>query len=209
MSTENDPDIHSTTRYFCDLFPSQNWSNLFQLFNRRARNLSHYKGDVIPPNVSRRIREAVQLFDYVVIMTPYHDVAGQDWQDAAWIRSIDPYVVGFKKGVPFFFILARFSDSGTFPIFTEMVADTVKYLRNNIHKLQGFNVATNPYWHNAKVPGSPNPPGRSYDGLIAADKPARLGHYLISVVHQALKAFDAGQLSNWMHGKPIQSEQIK
>lgn len=198
MSIVADPHVHPSTSYFCDLFPSQNWSNMFQLFNRRARNLSHYKGDVIPPHVSRRIRKAVQLFDYVVIMTPYHDVAGQDWQDSSWLRSIDPYVVGFKKGVPFFFILARFSDSGTFPLFTEMVADTTAYLRANVGNLKGFNAVANPYWYLASGMG------QSYQSLRDESKPAGLGDYLTGVVHQALEAFDAGQLFDWMRGKPIQ-----
>lgn len=211
MSKNEDPEVHPSAHYFCNLFPNQNWADMYQLFNRRTRNLSHYRGDVIPPHVSRRIREAVSLFDYVVIMTPYHDVAGQDWENTEWVRSIDPYVVGFKKGIPFFFILARFSDSGTFPLFTEMVADTMAFLKQNGTKLYGFNAAHNPFWHN----NAERFVNRSHlfdriaslKGFSHSNK--GLGDYLISVVAEALKAFEAGQLFDWMRGTPLQPKELE
>lgn len=108
-----------------------------------------------------------------------------------------------QEGVPFFFILARFSDSGTFPLFTEMVADTTAYLRSNVQNLKGFNVAENPYWHLA------NSNDNCYENLPDESKPPGLGDYLIGVVHKALEAFDAGQLFDWMRGKPIQPGSIE
>jgi len=155
--------------------------------NRRVRTLKQYKGEVIPPNVARRMRKAVELFDYVVIATPYHDQAGMDWQDLQWLRAIDPYILGFKKGIPFFFILARFSDTGTFPLFNELIADTIEFLRVRKEKLDGFNLVNNPYWCNVEkldMMGIPY-----------------FGNYLMQHVGQLLAAFEAGNLFDWLRGE--------
>lgn len=194
---EGDPTIHPITVYFCDLFPNPNWIDMFQIYNRRMRTLADYKGDVIPPSVLRRIKEVRHLFDQVVIMTPYHDVAGQDWQDIRWIRSIDPYVVGFKKGVPYFFIIARFSDSGTFPLFSELVADTISFLRTNEDKLVGFNRANNPYWYDMR-----RNPSNSF-GRNPNAQSAKLGDHLRIQVAEALAAFDKGKLFDWLRGESL------
>lgn len=197
----NDPEVHESTKYFCELFPNQNWADMFQVYNRRFRTLRMYKGDLIPTAVMRRIREAREHFDYVVVMTPYHDVAGKDWQDTAWVRSIDPYVVGFKKGIPHFFILARFSDSGTFPLFAELVGDTVQFLQEKKAGLTGFNAATNPYWHVAKsIHGS-----CCFNG-VPEKHASQLGDHLKVVVKNALKAFDQGKLFEWLRGEVTDAE---
>lgn len=187
-----DPRVHSYTHYFCDLFPNQVWMDVFQMFNRRVRTLAQYKGDIIPPHVARRMREATGLFDHVVIMTPYHDVAGRDWNDIKWLRSIDPYVVGFKKGIPYFFILARFSDSGTFPLFNELVADTIQFLTKNKENLAGFNQINNPYWKLLM-----QSPGMSKDAFRGKN----LGTHLQGVTDQLLLKFEARELFDWLRGK--------
>lgn len=186
----NDPSIHPAIRYFCDLFPNQRWANTFQLFNRRVRTLQQYDGELIPPHIARRMRRAVDLFDYVVIATPYHDRAGKDWQDIQWLRSIDPYLLGFKKGVPFFFVLARFSDAGTFPLYLELVADTMEFLKTNKDKLSGFNQITSPYWYH----------GRS--GPYSAGM--QFGEKLKQHVEQLQAAFEAGNLFDWLRGEAPQ-----
>jgi hypothetical protein len=190
----HDPHINSATKYFCNLFPNQRWMDTFLMFNRRLRTLRMYKGDIIPPHVLRRIREAAKLFDHVVIMTPYLDVAGKDWQDAAWIRSIDPYVVGFKQGVPYFFVLARFSDSGTFPLFEKLLADTTEFLRVHKNDLRGFDRASFPYWMN---PIEEKP----YEG--------KLGVHLIEHVNMLLTAFGQGKLFDWLRGTVSDDEVLK
>ncbi len=184
-SRETDPMPEKCTEYFCDLFPNNRWADTFQMFNRRTRSLRMYKGDMIPPHVMRRIRKAVTMFDYVVIMTPYLDIAGSDWQDDTWLRSIDPYVVGFKKGVPYFFVLARFSDSGTFPLFNELLADTMEYLRINIEKLRRFDTVTSPYWYQDREVTSGS----------------NLGSRLVSHTKKLLEAFDEGNLFDWLRGE--------
>ncbi|MES2088160.1 MAG: hypothetical protein V4467_04190 [Patescibacteria group bacterium] len=190
-----DPKVHSSTKYFCNLFPNQNWADFFQMYNRRTRTLRHYGGDQIPPAISRRIREARGLFDYLVIMTPYHDVAGGDWKNTNWLRSIDPYVVGFKKGIPYMFVIGRFSDSGTFPLFNEMVADTIAFLRANQGGLVGFNAIDRPYWHIFHKPIA-----YDYNTNWAGRD---LGNHLKKVAVNLIAAFDEGNLFDWLRGTPV------
>ena len=188
INRSDDPEVHEWTKYFCNLLPgNRRWADTFQLYNRRLRSLADYgeEGfDVIPPTVARRMKWAVQAFDFVVIATPYHDLAGRDWQNTKWLRSIDPYVLGFKKGIPYIFVLARFSDSGTFPLYHQLVGDTIEYLKNNKQKLEIFD-NFQPNWH-----GMPN--GRSFFGSGQA------GQHLLSHVNQLLEAFKQGNLFEWL-----------
>lgn len=184
----DDPKVNETIRYFCDLFPNQVWRHTFQLFNRRTRTLKQYQGEIIPPAVARRMKEAIDLFDYVVIATPYHDQAGKDWQDINWLRAIDPYVLGFKKGVPFFFVLARFSDSGTFPLFNELVADTIDFLKTNKQKLSGFNMISSPNWYLGKGPND----------YVSG---STFGTTLIHHVDTLLGRFENHTLFEWLRGE--------
>lgn len=192
----DDPMVHPSISYFCDLFPTQRWTDTFLMFNRRMRTLADYNGDIIPPHIIARMRQLAEVFDFLVIMTPYHDVAGHDWQDLAWIRSIDPYVVGFVKRVPIAFMVARFSDSGVFPLLNELIADTIAFLRRNSEKLEGFNgprgeqPITNPFWHNPKEPKNER---FCFKG--------KLGDHLIGHTEQLLGAFDAGHLFDWLRGE--------
>jgi hypothetical protein len=186
-SQDQDPRPHDKTKAICDVLQgNQRWADVVQMFNRRARPLETYRGDVIPLHILRLIREASQHFDIVAIATPYHDVAGADWEDVAWIRSIDPYVVGIQEGMKHFFILGRFSDSGVFPLLNELVADTVGFLRENKGKLRGFNVAGNPYWYMG-----PHASG-CFNG--------QLGDHLVSLSDELLAAFEAGKLFDWLRG---------
>jgi hypothetical protein len=186
----DDPRVHPWTRYFCDLFPrDQRWADTFQLYNRRMRSLKDYAGegfDVIPPFIARRLKWAVKAFDFVVIATPYHDLAARDWRDLEWLRSIDPYVLGFKKGIPYFFILARFSDSGTFPLYHQLVGDAIEFLKVNLQKLEGFNTVTNPYWYD-----SGNKSDLRFNGRLP-------GEVLKDHVRSLLRAFDQGNLFDWL-----------
>jgi hypothetical protein len=186
----DDPRVHPWTRYFCDLFPrDQRWADTFQLYNRRMRSLRDYAGegfDVIPPFIARRLKWAVKAFDFVVIATPYHDLAARDWRDVEWLRSIDPYVLGFKKGIPYFFILARFSDSGTFPLYHRLVGDAIEFLKVNLQKLDGFNTVRNPYWYDS---------GNKSDIRFNGELP---GEILKEHVRALLRAFDQGNLFDWL-----------
>ncbi len=193
-----DPEVHPAISYFCGLFPNQNWMDTFQLFNRRLRTLSQYKGEQIPPYIAKRMNKAKDLFDYVVIATPYHDQAGKDWEDIQWLRAIDPFVLGFKKGIPFFFVLARYSDAGTFPLFNELLADTIEFLKQNKEKLKNFNRVNNPFWMNP-------------DSSMRVMGIDNAGDYLIRRVDTILAKFDEGQLFSWLRDangpKSVQSVQ--
>src|SRR3989338_16641 len=190
----DDPQVGPDIKFFCDVVPdSQNWIDLFLLFNRRLRLISLYSGEEIPPNIMELLPKAVEVFDYVVIMTPYHDVAGREWEDPAWQRAIDPYVVGFKKGLPFFFLLGRYSQSGVFPLLSELIADTIEYLRNVGDRLKVFN-GTN---HGGKQ--------NSYAYWFVRNElherstnSSLLGTILKKQVEDMLAAFENGQLFDWL-----------
>lgn len=188
LNQERDPKVHPNLTWFCDQVPNERWCDTFLMYNRRMRTLPDYKGDLIPPRIVARMRKMAPLFDFMVIMTPYHDVAGKDWEDVQWLRSIDPYVVGFVKGVPLMFMLGRFSDSGTFPLYSELVADTIAFLKSNMDRLLGFNRARSPYWYR---PGRPN---YYMEGQM-------LGTNLVQHTRNLLAAFDSGNLFDWLRGE--------
>ncbi|MEK7093192.1 MAG: hypothetical protein AAB927_01790 [Patescibacteria group bacterium] len=188
LGSESDPRVHSYLTDICDLVPSSRWIDTFLMFNRRIRTLADYEGDVIPPKVIARMRKMAPLFDHMVIMTPYHDVAGTDWEDFDWMRNLDPYVVGFLKGVPLMLVIGRFSDSGTFPLYSELVADTIAFLRAKIMMLRGFNRVDSPYWYR------PGKPLFYFDGK-------QTGNKLVQHTKELLAAFDAGNLFPWLRGE--------
>jgi hypothetical protein len=192
---DNDPEPQKEIRYFCDLFPNMAWAHTYQMFNRRMRSLKMYNGDKVPPFVARRLRKAVEAFDYVVIATPYHKEAGKDWEDIAWLQMIDPYVLGFKKDIPFFFVLARFSDSGTFPLYPEMVADTVEFLKANKQRLSGFDRVNNPYWYQPR-------------GIGGAGYP-NLGRHLQTHTDDLIRHFGEGDLFDWLRGDSVETALTK
>lgn len=187
IASESDPHVHQNLSFFCDQFPNQRWADTFLMFNRRIRTLSDYRGDIIPLRIFERMKNLSQYFDYLTIMTPYHDVAGKDWEDIKWLRSIDPYVVGFIKGVPMMFVLGRFSDSGVFPLHSELVADTINFLKQNKQKLAGFNLVSNPYWYASET-------GSRTLGVT------NLGTHLQRHVDKLLKSFEEGYLFDWLRG---------
>ena len=181
----NDPSVHESTKYFCNMVPTQRWADTFQMYNRRVRGLQDYCGDLIPPHVMERMRLLAPHFDHLVIMTPYHDVASADWNDVAWMRSIDPYVVGFTHGVPFMFVVARFSDSGVFPLYHELLGGTIEFLRSNLEALKGFNKADKPFWA-----------GPKFEGFMPSSPKA--GNYLMAHTQELIAAFDEGRLFGWL-----------
>jgi len=191
--TEPDPQVSVDVDFFCKLVPdSQNWADLFLLFNRRLRPISLYQGEEIPPAIMDLLPKAAEVFDYVVIMTPYHDVAGREWEDPAWQRAIDPYVIGIKKGLPFFFLLGRYSQTGIFPLLSELIADTIEYLRHAENRLRAFNSTDNggvqsswAYW---KLTSQHH---------VETHKQT-LGDTLKQKVSDLSSAFEAGRLFDWL-----------
>lgn len=194
----DDPMVSKNVQFICSLYPDNpRFAHFFQMFNRRLRGMNNYLGEIIPAKLMRVIAEAKKTFDYVVICTPYHDVAGRDWQDLKWLRAIDPYVIGFKKGLPCFFVLGRFSDQGIFPHLNELVADTICFLQANRDKLAGFNITDQPYW--LDICGSSeeyNTGNGCYRGERHKDQ--RLGDFLMNFTDQLITAFQQGVLFDWL-----------
>jgi len=198
LFAQPDPYPDETVKFFCELFPNQHWAHFYQMFNRRTRSLNRYiGGDTIPPHILQAIKVARQHFDYVVIATPYHEVAGREWQDPEWQRLIDPFLLGFKKGVPCMFFLGRWSDSGIFPLLHEMVADTIAYLRANKERLNGFR---NPYWHFQK--GTPERVNAGNDNVLSLGPSSKL----IKFAEELIAAFDQGILLDFLKGKATPQE---
>lgn len=174
----------------CRLVPNQRFANLFQLFNRRGRTLEDYTGDLIPPHVLRRMHEAAPVFDTLFIMTPYLDEVAKEWTAGNWARSCDPYLVGLKKDVPAIFLLARFSESGVFPLFNELLAGTIEFLRKHAEKLKNLDGRTYEWFE--------------YDSSGTGRRKERfgrkLGSEMFDYTQSMLKAFEQGRLFPWLRG---------
>jgi len=98
------------------------------------------------------------------------------------------------------------SDSGTFPLFTQMVAGTMEFLESNKQKLAGFNRADNPYW----IVLDPSMAGNYYVHCFSKETHGmRLGDHLIMTVDQMLAAFKAEHLFDWLRDEwsPNQAQQ--
>ncbi|MBI2482673.1 hypothetical protein HYV74_00680 [Candidatus Uhrbacteria bacterium] len=190
MDSSDPGSVSNATQFFCNLFPENDrWAHTFQMFNRRYRPIQAYSGDMIPIHLLRLIQEALPQFDHLVIATPYLAEAGRDWRTIRWIRSVDPYVLGFQGSCKHFFVLGRFSDSGVFPLFPELLGDTIEFLRTNKELLRNFNSGNGmPPWC---VPSTQR---LWYHNV-------QLGNDLLEHANQLLAAFDAGHLFDWIRGE--------
>lgn len=64
----------------------------------------------MPLPIVELIRQVRNLFDYLVIATPYHDIASKEWGEMRWVRNVDPLRFGFLRQVPeLMFFLERWS----------------------------------------------------------------------------------------------------
>lgn len=54
----------------------------------------------MPLPIVELVGKVKDFFDYLVIATPYHDLASEQWRDTSWKRSIDPFLFGFLKQRP-------------------------------------------------------------------------------------------------------------
>jgi uncharacterized UPF0160 family protein len=100
---------------------------------RWAYGINDFEGqDVTPMDIAFNISKIEALFDFVVIGTPYHDLASKNWKSPAfWQRNIDPVLLGFINGCNYFVVIRRWSASGLFPRIPEMIADTMDHLKSN------------------------------------------------------------------------------
>lgn len=147
-----DPRVDDAVKYFTSIVGTEYFADLFQMYNRRTRGFDKFVGpDLLSPHVAEAIPELKKKFDYLVIATPYHNVASQEWADPAWRANIDPYLIGFKRGLDYMVIIERWSGTGLFPLMTEMVADTIEHIKTHKDRLIRFSGMT--YWHSVKKSG--------------------------------------------------------
>lgn len=190
LTEENDPSPDHAVKFFADTIGSTEFAWFYQVYNRRTRPLSQFRGkDIMPPNLVKIMRQAKELFDYVVIMTPYHDTASKEWSDPNWLRNIDPIMVGFLKGLPHMFVLGRWSGTGVFPMLLDCIADTANHLKLNKHLLKNF--TSNTYWYKGKHDKTMLSPSERNNGLEAyADR------LLLSYENGLLFPFLRGELKD-------------
>lgn len=143
---EDDPEPDHAIKYFCDAVGSHEFAWFYQIYNRRTRPINTFQGrDIMPLPIVKILENARKTFDYVVIATPYHDIASKEWSDPDWLRNLDPFLFGFMKNLPYMFLLGRWSGTGLFPLMCDMVADTMNHLRINKSMLNNF--LPNSYWN--------------------------------------------------------------
>jgi len=171
--------------HFCDLMPTQNFANLFQLYNRQPMSFEEFDGsrDLMPPAVADLIADMKSRFDFMVIATPYHDLATKEWRNPSWQRNIDPFLFGFLKSMPdVMFFLARWSGAPFFPMITDMMADTISHIRSSHHLIQRWDTGWREvpwYVHNSPMK-------------------AVSGRALIKHTEDLLQNYQRGELFDWL-----------
>jgi hypothetical protein len=187
-TTSDDPQPDHAIKFISDAVGSQEFAWFYQIYNRRTRPLSQFKGkDIIPPALVKIMKRAQEAFDYVAILTPYHDTASKEWSDPNWLRNIDPLMVGMLKGLPYVFVLGRWSGTGIFPLLLDCIADTSNHLKLNKHLLNKF--PANSYW---------------YKGLSGGCLTSMGGHdntVLEPFAGMLLKAYENGKLFEFLRGE--------
>ncbi|HSI20446.1 MAG TPA: hypothetical protein VLA04_01885 [Verrucomicrobiae bacterium] len=162
----------------------------YQVWNRRSRPFTAYQGDVIPPHLLQTIERLQGELDYLVIATPFHDVAAREWQAPAPKRMIDPYLLGFSEALPeCFFFLGRWSNTGVFPLASEMMAQGMNCLREQLPRVKAA-FRDSVTW---AAPKSVDLKGWG----------TRDGKHIQAAVEGAIKAFDELNLVPWLsEGRP-------
>lgn len=114
---ENSEFERGVIRNFCDLGATDQFAYLFQIYNSHLRPFTEFSGrDIMPLYIVDLVRQVRGLFDYLVIATPYHDIASAEWGEMPWVRNVDPFLLGFVRQVPeFMFFLAAGQEGRFFP----------------------------------------------------------------------------------------------
>lgn len=184
---QNDPQPDQAVKFFADFVGTKEFAWLYQMYNRRTRPIRKFKGrDIFPPALLKVLKTAREVFDYVVIMTPYHDVASKEWADPEWQRNIDPYLVGFHKDLPFMFLLGRWSGSGLFPLACEMIADTMGHISTHRDGLAKFSRTA--YWYR----------GNEHGCLVSNSGSTEDNQVLPLFADELLKAYEVGHLFDFI-----------
>jgi hypothetical protein len=181
-SSDNDPRPGEEVKFFSDLVGTKNFAWLYQIYNRRTRTIESFKGkDIMPLHISKLIPKLKEKFDYLVIATPYHDIASKEWADPEWQRNIDPYLLGFKEGSDYIVVIDRWSGTGFLPLLNEMIADTMNHLKEHLNLLSNFK--QNTYW---------------YLGNNGEGSQGCLGHDLPKFGQKIVEKFEQGTLFDFL-----------
>jgi len=182
----NNPEV----TFFCDIVGSKEFANLFQMYNRLPLGFADFRGDdLMPAAIAELITRVRGYFDFMVIATPYHDLATKEWRDARWQRNVDPFLFGFLKHLPqWAFFLGRWSGTGFFPLVTEMIADTVGHIRTNRGLLRNFGSGTP--WYK----------GGGWGGNAVGEST------VLRFADELLRAYERSRLFPFLHGEqPVTS----
>jgi hypothetical protein len=211
----------ATIRYFCDLGVTDQFAYLFQLYNIRVRHFDEFSGrDIMPLYIIDLIREVRRLFDYLVIATPYHDMASAEWgewKEAPWVRNVDPFLLGFVRQVPeLVFCLGRWSGRALFPRIGDMIADTIDHLDKGKALLANtsegggrwYKTETRVDFENTFV-GPRLRPVESYsvpnEGLprskLDRERWRKENHSLVRFANTVRGKFEEGNLFTWLRGE--------
>jgi hypothetical protein len=146
-SSSNDPRVSENTEWICDFVGTQSFAMLYQIYNRRDRNISAFPNlpDPKPSHYADFFTQHGNLFAFNVITTPYHHISSKEWANPNWLASVDPCSLGFFNNIPFFMVTHRWSGNGILPYFADMIADTIIHLNENKSKLNNFRDDT--FWY--------------------------------------------------------------
>lgn len=136
ITSRRGPVSSSEVDYFCNLGVSDQFAYLFQIYNHQARSFDEFNSrNVMPVPILDLVTQVRQLFDYLVIATPYHDIAAREWTKAErqrWVNNIDPFLFGFLAQIPeYMFFLGRWSGTGMSRLIGDMIADTIQHISTN------------------------------------------------------------------------------
>jgi hypothetical protein len=210
----------TSIRYFCDLCETDAFANLFQIYNRRYRFFPEFSGrDIMPLYIVELIREVRNLFDYLVIATPYHDIASEEWSKDKfhWVRNVDPFLLGFVKQVPeLVFFLGRWSGRALFPRIGDMIADTIDHLEKS-KALLANESGLSGEWYRADsridlqnmVIGPRLRPIENYRvpkecvprSKLERERWRQENHSLVKFANEVCRQFERGSLFSWLKGE--------
>ena len=173
----------------------------------------------MPLYIVELIRSVRHLFDYLVIATPYHDIASREWAEVHWhwVRNVDPFLLGFVKQVPeLVFCLGRWSGRALFPRIGDMIADTIDHLEKGKPLLANLNegggrwykTETRVDFENTFV-GPRLRPVESYsvpnEGLprskLDRERWRKENHSLVRFANTVRGKFEEGNLFSWLRGE--------
>lgn len=126
---------------FGSLFRTTEQTDLYQIYNYNLRTFASFNGlgETVPMNIMEVMGESLEVFDYLVIMTPYHDLAEQMWQKPVIsTRPFDPEIFGVMEGKPYLIRLGRWSGTGFLAGKCDQIAATVMHLWKNLGAVENF-----------------------------------------------------------------------